>query len=311
MPDLAASIQSRLPISPTNQYAAYPLVDERPPIERPPWEPRTRFEMERDISELRNTQRRLGDSVAWIVDTLLQDEGDAADAERVKAVRERKREAVECLAYVRDVLKGSVVEIEEERLVGEEEFRRRKVQKEKEREKEREAEVAGSLPSSRPSLPRPVPLPSAEIRPVVPAVRGQPQIQPHTTTARSPPKFGSAFPPTLTSSSPAQAPSQQKSASAFATVRRPSAPPQPTSSASAIAPWNHTRSNFSIGQTPIAGLPRIPPPTSTTLPRPPPAASSASPSGPPDRSVGTQNHTDPTTPTPPRRVQQDPLGALP
>lgn len=128
---MAASI-SRLPITPGSSQYAYPLVDDRPRTERPPWEPRTRFEMEREISDLKNTQRVLGDSVAWIVDTLLQDPGDvsspAEGEEHAKKLKERKREALESLAYVRDALKGVVgtEEIDVERLVGEEEFRKRK-----------------------------------------------------------------------------------------------------------------------------------------------------------------------------------------
>ena len=70
LPDLASSL-ARLPGTPGSTYAAYPLTDERPPVERPPWEPRTRSEIERETTDLRIVQRRLGESVAWIVDTLL------------------------------------------------------------------------------------------------------------------------------------------------------------------------------------------------------------------------------------------------
>ncbi|OSX64831.1 hypothetical protein POSPLADRAFT_1123881, partial [Postia placenta MAD-698-R-SB12] len=131
LPDIATHL-SRLPISPQTAYAAYPLVDERPPAERPPWEPRSRFEVEREAADMRASQRRLGDSVGWIVDTLLLDEESPENEEQLKIIRSRKREALECLAYVRDVLKGSVTEVEDERLVGEEERKRRQSLQEEE-----------------------------------------------------------------------------------------------------------------------------------------------------------------------------------
>ena len=68
----------------------------------------------------------MGDTVGWIVDTLLLDEGDATDDPAKRTVQTRKREALECLAYVRDVLKGTVTEVEDDRLLGEEEARRRR-----------------------------------------------------------------------------------------------------------------------------------------------------------------------------------------
>ncbi|PCH38432.1 RabGAP/TBC [Wolfiporia cocos MD-104 SS10] len=99
LPDIATSL-GRLPLTPPQHtsYAAYPLVDERPPAERPPWEPRSRFEMEREVSDLRALQKRLGDSVGWIVDTLLLDDDAEGEIDRAKSIRNRKREAVECLA---------------------------------------------------------------------------------------------------------------------------------------------------------------------------------------------------------------------
>ncbi len=77
---------------------AFPLEDERPPRERPPWEPKTRFEMERDMSQVRARDRQIGDSLGWIVDVLLQDE-ETEDKDRLK---KEKREAIESLAYIRD-----------------------------------------------------------------------------------------------------------------------------------------------------------------------------------------------------------------
>lgn len=91
---------------------AFPLEDERPPRERPPWEPKTRFEMERDMSQVRARDRQIGDSLGWIVDVLLQDE-ETEDKDRLK---KEKREAIESLAYIRDVLISEAMELEEDRL---------------------------------------------------------------------------------------------------------------------------------------------------------------------------------------------------
>ncbi|KAG5646643.1 hypothetical protein DXG03_002633 [Asterophora parasitica] len=119
IPDLTASLTR----TPNVAQSTFPLMDERPPEERPPWEPRSRFEMEREISQMRSTNKRLGDSLGWIVDVLLQDEAESTDLQRLK---KQKQEALESLSYVRDVLMGNVNEIEEGRLVGDEESLRRR-----------------------------------------------------------------------------------------------------------------------------------------------------------------------------------------
>lgn len=125
IPDLAASLVR----SPTTPEITFPMEDERPPEERPPWEPRTRFEMERDIAQMRSVNMRLGESLGWIVDVLLQDEGEAQDRQRLA---NQKREALESLSYIRDVLRGNATGLEEDRLIGEEELRRRKLKAQKE-----------------------------------------------------------------------------------------------------------------------------------------------------------------------------------
>ena len=118
----------RTPAAESPAYGSFPLVDERPPEEKPPWEPRTRFEMEREISGLRGLQKRLGEAVGFAVDALLQDEEGDRDEETIKRIKGKKREALESLAHVRDLLNGSTVEVDEERLLGEEEYRRRRRQ---------------------------------------------------------------------------------------------------------------------------------------------------------------------------------------
>ncbi|KAG6854323.1 hypothetical protein C0991_008218 [Blastosporella zonata] len=148
IPDLAASLVR----SPNTSDSTFPLTDERSPEGRPPWEPRTRFEMENDISTLRSTNKRLGDSLGWIVDVLLQDEAEAAEPQNVK---KQKQEALESLSYVRDVLLGNVSEIEEGRLVGEEESRRRR----------RSKEVRNSYGSIEVIVPPPPPVSVVDSRP--------------------------------------------------------------------------------------------------------------------------------------------------
>ncbi|KZT11595.1 RabGAP/TBC [Laetiporus sulphureus 93-53] len=288
LPDLTTSL-GLLPLSPPQStYAAYPLVDERPPSERSLWEHPSRFEVEREVSDRRALQRRLGDSVAWIVDTLLQDEESVRDENQKKTVRNRKREAVECLAYVRDVLKGTVTDVDEERLVSEEEFKRRKElrkQQEKEKEESRNRQRAAPL----------VPQPAATASPVQIAShrpRGSTDSLLRQMTAGSPSR-------SAIHTSPSQ-PSLHVSSSL---------PPNPSAlrqnaDAKVVAPWNFTRSDFSSRESPIATLPRVPPPTSTAL-RPQPATSAFSPLAPVSKQ---QRATSPDQA--PRTVQQDPLGAL-
>ncbi|THH21112.1 hypothetical protein EW146_g377 [Bondarzewia mesenterica] len=147
LPDLAANLV-RSPPSQSASYAAYPLVDERPPEERPPWEPRTRFEMEKGISDMKALQKHLGESVGWIVDTLLLDEGEKASEDQIKNIQARKREALESLAYVRDILLGSVVDVEEDRLVSEE-LKKRKEKAKLEQEERQAAKFGTDTSSSR------------------------------------------------------------------------------------------------------------------------------------------------------------------
>ena len=111
--------------------AAFPLVNERPIIERPSWEPQTRFEVEKELTMLRSRDKTLGGTLAWIVDALLQDEGGERDSERM---RSRKREALESLSYVRDVLMTDIMDVDSDRLMGTEEVERRNTKAQKERE---------------------------------------------------------------------------------------------------------------------------------------------------------------------------------
>ncbi len=236
---------------PTTSYAAYPLVDERPPAERPPWEPRTRFEMERDISELRSVQRRLGDSVGWIVDTLLLSEDDD---QRASSIRERKREAVESLSYVRDILKGTVPssEIEDGRLLAEEHKARRNKEKEAVEVNNRTRETPIQGPSRISSGPSPPP----------PIAAVLPQFQAHSqaSVVRSTQDYLSSVPsltratPSSSAASPVQIVTRQKTSSPTPSVSVLT----PNNNSMPLAPWAYTRSSFATRESPIATLPRIP-----------------------------------------------------
>jgi len=303
LPDLSASL-ARLPGTPNTSYAAYPLIDERPPSERPPWEPRTRFEMERDVSETRGLQRRLGDSLSWIVDTLLLDGSGVKDEEQAKVLQNRKREALESLAYVRDIMKGTVnpSEIEGDRLISEEEVMKRRVKTQQEKEASDKASSTATLPqiSTKDRL-------AITPTPPQPAAAAVPSAGWRSTTDYFAPS------PSL----PGRPPSTKLPSSSLRQVTPPSTffTPSvltPNSQSTPMAPWVHTRSSFASSESPLATLPRLPPKSSMTLhpshgssrlpsPFPPPAYPPAQ--SPPETNVSRDQ--------PPRRnVPYDPLGAI-
>ncbi|KAJ7109299.1 rab-GTPase-TBC domain-containing protein [Mycena epipterygia] len=155
--ELAASFV-RSPTAPS-----FPMVDERLPEERPPWEPKSRLEIEREIVLLHSTNRRLGESLGWAVDVLLQDEAEAKDLPRLQR---SKREALESISYVRDILVSSnLTEIEEDRLFGEEETAKRKQAAE---DKSKKPSNVVDVPQ--PAAPTPVPVVDSRPKMTGPAV---------------------------------------------------------------------------------------------------------------------------------------------
>ena len=226
--------------------------------------------MERDISDLRSANKKLGKSVGWIVDVLLQEEDGVFDPEILKQIKSKKREALESLSYVRDVLNGSVVRIEEERLWGEQEFEKRMPQ-------DRRSRDSGAL--DRDSRTQAVP-PLQDVRP-----KGS--INSFPTPA------------------PLQRPRHSPSTSLFSLleVQQPSGLGLPQ-----VAPWHSTRSSFSGVGTPrlSSSLPRIPPPTFTSY-KPTPRVPSPNPAL--GRSTSSA-HTAPGTHSPCLEIEHDPLGVL-
>ncbi|KAF8077999.1 rab-GTPase-TBC domain-containing protein [Lyophyllum atratum] len=227
IPDLAASLVR----SPNASHSVFPLMDDRPPEERPPWEPRTRFEMEKDISQLRLNNKRLGESLGWIVDILLQDEAESKDPQRLK---KQKQEAVESLSYVRDVLMGNVAEIEEARLVGEEESLKRK-------SRDASSRQASENPAAVVVPPPPVSMVDSRLQ----------IATSRNTRSRSPPQHMGSPPMSLPIGSARKA----------STLPRLSAGPS-NPDFNRLPPWHYSRSGFSGHNTslPAEALPRLPPP---------------------------------------------------
>lgn len=155
--------------------SSFPLEDERPVEERPPWEPRTRFEVERELTEVRTRDKSLGESLAWIVDALLLDDSDSEEPERTKA---RKREALESLSYVRDALMTNITTLDEERLTGSEERARR------EENLRRQADKLKAVNESATVVP-PVPMPVADSHLKHHRTRSRPVSPPVTTFGRT------------------------------------------------------------------------------------------------------------------------------
>jgi hypothetical protein len=105
LPDLSTSFNAS-----QHQPASFQLLDGRPAEQRPTWETRSRFEVEKEMAELKKLQQKIGDSLEWILETLSQeDESESAVL--------RKRQALESLAYAKDILKGSVLAVDDTRLL--------------------------------------------------------------------------------------------------------------------------------------------------------------------------------------------------
>lgn len=172
---------------------SFQLEDERPILERPPWEPKSRLEVEGEMASLRKRDKRLGDALGWIVDSLLQDESSVDDVERLKR---KRKEAVESLSYIRDVLISDAIELEDERLIGDEEALRRKS------EEMRRAEERKPPPITPVAQPLPVSTIDSRMRQVTERAfaRSPPRSSP-LTTSRTPELKQAAAPWNYTRSS--------------------------------------------------------------------------------------------------------------
>ncbi|KAG2078033.1 RabGAP/TBC [Suillus decipiens] len=124
LPELAASLV-RTPSAISAPYAAYPLLDEQTTDDKHVSESESRIKMERAATELRAQNKRLGESITWILSVLQSKESSEAKDEDAARVLVQQKEALESLAYVRDILDGEVKEIDEHRLWGAEEYNKR------------------------------------------------------------------------------------------------------------------------------------------------------------------------------------------
>ncbi|KAG9123441.1 hypothetical protein FRC07_014943 [Ceratobasidium sp. 392] len=108
-------------------------VDEgtlRPPLENTPSTRavRTRFEVEREVGDMKTLMRRLGVGVGVALNALKEDEEG------------KKEEALESLEYVQRVLSGEIEagDVDPERVLGKTEYARRREEQERRAERERE-----------------------------------------------------------------------------------------------------------------------------------------------------------------------------
>jgi TBC1 domain family protein 5 len=269
-------------------------MDERTPEERPPWEPKTRREIEQEVDSTKALKRQLGDSVAWIVDVLLQSE-DTGDAnqEKIDKLRQRKQGALESLAYVRDVLQGNVTSLEDDRLWDEEELAKRRA----------------------PSVPAIIPVPTLPpVRPAVvapqmaasaslPASSGVPPAPKRVSSSFTSSRFNAQTPtsPFMPRFSP-PAPLPMSPPSSNTPVPDVSSP-----GAMPLARWAYTKSDFSAPSSTVlppqptrTALQRTQTPVTTTKVLPVPQAVLSKPSG-DGLSSSKQGR---------QEVNHDPLGAL-
>jgi len=115
LPDLASTLVR--PPFPMSSFSAYPLLDDKSPEECYVRDHRSDLESAHDLSELRRQNRHLGEAAGWVLDVLVQESSSETRAQR--------KQALESLSYIRDVLRGQVEEVDERRLWGEVEFKKR------------------------------------------------------------------------------------------------------------------------------------------------------------------------------------------
>ncbi|KAI6150323.1 rab-GTPase-TBC domain-containing protein [Pisolithus tinctorius] len=135
LPDLTSNLV-RSPSFATSTFSAYPLLDEKSPEERYIRNHRSDLESARELADLRRQNKRLGEAVGWALDILGQE--SASDTYQLQ-----RKQALESLSYMRDVLTGQVEEVDERRLWGEAEFKRRWEVREKSASPSSESSLTG------------------------------------------------------------------------------------------------------------------------------------------------------------------------
>ncbi|OAX37042.1 RabGAP/TBC [Rhizopogon vinicolor AM-OR11-026] len=186
LPELAASLV-RTPSMTSTPYAAYPLLDEHMADDRAVLEHESRMGTERAALELREQNKRLSESIAWILSVLQPKDSEAKDEDAERALVQRK-EALESLTYVRDILGGEVKGIDERRLWGAEEYDRRLEGQNKQLQESKEPSASQPRPSSTTTPPSSSPsaTPTNEhpppVRPFSPNTSMSRSLRPQTST---------------------------------------------------------------------------------------------------------------------------------
>ncbi|KAJ1310134.1 hypothetical protein OPQ81_006879 [Rhizoctonia solani] len=151
--------------------------------------PKTRFEVERELGEIRSLMRKLGDGVGAAIE-LLKGENN-----------EGKQEALESLAYIRQALGGEIEtgSVDDEKVLGPTEVARRKeeerlrLEREKEREKERaEAEAEQARHQKEREMEKQRQLEEQQVQD---PLQASPLVQPAPLVQTSPPRVRTTHTP--------------------------------------------------------------------------------------------------------------------
>jgi TBC1 domain family protein 5 len=121
LPEIASPFTRSPPLD--DSYTAFPLRDEHRGNDRAPsWESHSRFELERDITNMRTMNRTLGEAASWILDALRNN--DTTDPTTTL----RREKALDSLSYLRDALRhGSLLSLDEGKLFDEEAMKSRRM----------------------------------------------------------------------------------------------------------------------------------------------------------------------------------------
>lgn len=188
-----------------------------------------RLQVDSEMNAMRTQQRTLARAVAWSVDTLMQDSEN---------MDPRKRDALECLSYVRDVLTiGNVIRLDEDRLISHHSAPPATyVQVQATRENASATITAPPAPPTEPKSPR-VMLSKRDSKPLTGLTR-TPHVPQSTATSRP-----------FMSSSTSRSSSTQKlpAVSAPATLNRFASPQNSSSISRPAPPWQRSPPSSSAG----------------------------------------------------------------
>ncbi|KAG8966039.1 hypothetical protein FRC03_012615 [Tulasnella sp. 419] len=250
--DLSASI-TRASSTPS-EATAFPYQHiTRLQGERPTWEPSSRFELEKEIAELKNFQKQLGNAMEWALNELrISSASTNSDRDR----------AMECLSYVRVVLgKGGVQPLDDNRILSPMELAAV-------RKREEEETARSASPSTEPDTPRNIPTDPLQ-SPSFSSEEISPLTQPRTLPGRD---FQIRRSPLSTASSISDSGNSDerrfKASSSFNTSRSPSGITNRQKLSSHTTPNSSRQSLHKHSASAFASLPapsRSPPPPTSTL----------------------------------------------